>query len=423
MLFDISVYNEYILFFTFIFFIGVGLFIFRSKVVSIIDPLTTHIVWIASHLAFLIGYMYKYGASTLPVFFFVNMLIYVLFYNFFLKNNKVILIAKKEENMNFNIKKVKIIYTTLFILNIFSRMNFFKYMIENPTITSWFLYRFKDMEGRDPLLRIISTGTELYLIFYSFLLYAVLKKQKLLVIIFVTIILGLDVLAGSRSGLINVLFILGLCFFYFKNHFDLKMIGRFNKKATVLMAFAVFAAVIVSSFYSVNSTLSDGVGIVTNRFLASGDGLEYYMNYDGLHKIKSGIDQYIYSIFGIYIKRFTGVNYKNVGLQLSELVLGNLEFTQGANYTFLLQTMVIGYPFFFIYVPCVAYFTAKLRAIKFSSVRLLPLSFFLSATSFLVAEDLEFYILNFISGILVFFIVIYPISKITLKKRVMISTQ
>lgn len=376
-----------------------------------------HIIWISSHLAFLLGFMYKFGASLLPTFFFFNMLLYALCYRYFLKskNSPNFTIDLKANSPILNSLRSISIFVILVLLNLYSKTDFFIYISKNPDIRTWFLYRFIDMQGRNPLYRIIATASTQFLIFYTFLLFFVLRKWKLFVGLTYSFVLILDIVAGGRSILINVIFNLGLCFLYFKSYFRLGQIKKFSLKATLFVGIAVFAAIIVTSFYNSDYSFSDASSMVTNRFLAAGDGLEYYMDYDGLHKIKSGFDQYLYSVFGIYIKRFTGVNYKNIGLQLSELVLGELDYTQGANYTFLLQIMVIGYKYFLLYVPIIAFITARLRSVRFKSTIWLPYSFFISATSFLVAEDLEYWVLNVLSGTLFFLIVIYPLNKITFK--------
>jgi hypothetical protein len=290
-------------------------------------------------------------------------------------------------------------------------------MVQNPNIISWFLYRFVDMQGREPILRIISTATQTFLLYYAFVLYAVVKQWKTFVIISYLLILTLEVLTGSRSALLNIIFSLGLCFFYFKNYFRSDIITKFNKIAVGSVGFAMIAFVMVSAFYTPGYTFIDGMSVTLNRFFAAGDGLEYYMNYNGLVNIKSGVIDYLYSVFGIYIKRFTGAEYKNVGLQLSELVLGDLEFTQGPNYTLPLQVMVLGFQYFILYVPIIAYISARLRSVKFSSINYVPLSFYLSATSFLIVVDIEFWFLNLLSGVLFFYIVLYPLSKLTLRRR------
>ncbi|GGE55684.1 hypothetical protein EV200_10310 [Pedobacter psychrotolerans] len=416
MLFDITNYNQYVLFFSLIFFLGGGVYLFRSNYVSIIDPITMHLIWMAGHLAFLCGYMFKNGVSMLPAFFFLNMLLYTFVYKFFLKRNTIKLFSRKKADDLFKkINRIKIIFIVLLILNIISKINFFKFILSNPDVSSWFMYRFTDMQGRDPLFRILATSSIIFLLFYTFLLFAVMKRWRYFVVIAYGSIIALEVVAGGRSILIGVIFSLGLGIFYFSDYFKITEIKKFTNRSLFFVMLAVLAAILVTSFYSSDYSVKDGFSIVTNRFLAAGDGLEYYMNYDGLHKIKSGLGEYIYSIFGIYIKRFTGEEYKNVGLQLSELVLGELEFTQGSNYTFLLQTMVLGYQFFFIYVPIIAYLSAKLRTVKFKSISFLPLSFFLSSTSYVLSEDIEYWVLLMISGLLVFYFVIYPINKFTFK--------
>jgi hypothetical protein len=416
MLFDITIYNQLVLLVTFITCMLVLLWVFRNNFISIIDPLTLHFIWISSHISFLVAYIYLHGLSILPLFFILILALYAIVYKAFLRKNKTGIISSPVEDFQQKTGITKRIFIVLLLFNLCSKYNMFIYMIQNPNIVSWFLYRFIDMQGRNPILRILSTATQTFLLYYAFVLFAILKKWKTFVAISYLIILLLEVLTGSRSVLLNIIFNVGLCFFYFKNCFEPGTIKKFGRMAVGLSGLAMVAFVGVSAFYSSESTFIDGIGLTVNRFFAAGDGLEYYMNYNGLINIKSGLGEYIYSVFGIYIKRFTGTEYKNVGLQLSELVLGNLEFTQGPNYTLPLQVMVLGFKYFIIYVPCIAYFAARLRSIKFSTINYFPLSFYLSATSFLVVVDIEFWFLNLISGVLFFFLVLYPLSRLTLKK-------
>jgi hypothetical protein len=351
------------------------------------------------------------------LFFIFILLLYTVLYKNFLKKNKIDVIKRPIEDFEHKIKSIKRVFIALVLFNLLAKYNLFLYILNNRDISSWFLYKFVEMQGRDPILRILSTATQIYLLYYAFLMFAVVKRWKFFVVITYLLIICLEVLTGSRSVLLGVIFNIGLCIFYFRSYFNPLAIQKFSRRGLIFSSLALVAFIIVSAFYSENYSLIDGFSIMINRFFAAGDGLEYYMNYNGLVKIKSGIGEFIYSIFGIYIKRFTGEGYKNVGQQLSELVLGDLEFTQGPNYTLLLQVMVIGFQYFLFYVPFIAFVSAKLRAIRFKSINFTSLSYFLSATSFLIVIDLEFWVLNFVSGLLFFFIIIYPLSNFSLKVR------
>lgn len=417
MLFDITIYNQIVLLCTFTTIILILLWVFRNNYISVIDPLTLHFIWIASHLSFLVAYIYKYGFGMLPLFFIFILIFYIIIYQAFLRRNRKGIIDVPIKTFQEKSAITKRIFIVLLILDLLSKYNMFVYMVQNPSIVSWFLYRFIDMQGREPILRILSTATQVFILYYAFVLFAVLKQWKRFVLISYLLILVLEVLTGSRSVLLSIIFNIGLCLFYFKNYFEATVVKKFSKIAVGLAGLAMVAFIMVSAFYSSDYTLVDGIGLTVNRFFAAGDGLEYYMNFKGLTKIKSGIGEYIYSVFGIYLKRFSGTEYKNVGLQLSELVLGDLEFTQGPNYTLPLQVMVLGFQYVLLYVPIIAYFSAKLRAVKFSSINYFPLSFYLSATSFLIVVDIEFWVLNIISGVLFFYIVLYPLSRITYIKH------
>jgi hypothetical protein len=224
----------------------------------------------------------------------------------------------------------------------------------------------------------------------------------------------LKTLVGVRSSLLMFLQSFGLFVFYFD--YSSKYRKRINIFGTVAVGLALFLAAFVSSHYGHDmSNSGEGIKIIANRIAASGDGLEYYMKYDGLHNIASGPYEYFMSIFGIYLKNLRGIDYKNIGTQLSELVIGETHFAQGSNYTFLLQVMVLGYGLFWLYSPVVAYLVMKLRYSLFRSNRWLPLSYFLSSLCFGIATDIEYFVLTLISGSLVYILVIFPVLKIKIK--------
>jgi hypothetical protein len=415
MYFDINNYNPIVLVLSFLLVIAFLLIYFRNNFISIIDPLVLHIIWIASHLAFLFAYINKIGPSYLSLFFVFNTIFYIVFYKLFLINKNL----KKSCNPpeEYNLIKTKYIFIALVVINLISKINFFSYALENRDLASWLLYRFIEKEGRNPLFRILSTASIVYLCYYTFLLVIIKKSWKIICISCLILILLIDVFAGGRSIMLNVIFNLGLSLFFFKDYVSNKIKSRFDLSTIVFILIALMSAITISAFMGSNNGFEDGYKIMLNRIFAAGDGLEYYMTYDGMKYIPSGVSEFVNSVFGIYLKHITGINYKNFGLQLSELMTGNsFDVTEGVNFTFLLQVMVLGYPSFIIYIPIIAFITSKLRFLNFKDKKLMPLSFFLSSTSFYLPLDVEFWILNIISGVLFFLIFIYPISKISLKK-------
>jgi len=225
----------------------------------------------------------------------------------------------------------------------------------------------------------------------------------------------LGIISGGRSSLLAILIFLGMFLFYF----DLtkKYAKRINLWGILGLISALLVAAFVSSKYSQGDTIQDGITMVVNRVAAVADGLEYYMKYDGYENIKSGLHAYFLSIFGIYLHILGGFEYKNVGTQLTELVIGNVSYAQGANYTFLLQIMVIGYYVFIIYTPLIAYFAMKLRYNIPNQLKRLPLSYFLSSSCFLIVTDIEYGILVLVSGILFYILFLYPVLNFNFKNR------
>jgi len=294
----------------------------------------------------------------------------------------------------------------------FSKISFFKYALENPSLSSWFLYRFVDLQGRDPLLRILSTGSEVYFYFFSFILIFFIKKWRFVAIMGVIFALLIGVFSGGRSSLLAALIYLGAFIFYFNNSFPKRFITKINIGGIFMVSLAIFIAIVVSSFYGEETSLMDGFGIIVNRFIAVGDGLEYYMRYNGESHIKTGFSEYFLAVFGVYVKQFTGVEYKNVGTQLTELVVGDVEFAQGSNFVFPLQSVVLGFYAWVIYIPTLAFFVARLRSNRTNSFVLLPLSFFLSFHCFTFATDMEYAILCLVSGLIIYFGIVFPILKL-----------
>jgi hypothetical protein len=408
-MFNVTEYNQILLFSIFVICVLVLSVLLKNKITTIIDPLYFNIFWIAGHVAFILSYMDKYGFELLPCFFLFNIIIHIyVFKSYSVNRNRSDVIKSLIVTIYNNEKKIKLLYFIVLMLTLISKLNFFKYVIENPNINSWFLYRFVDLQGRNWILRILGTGSGVYLYLFSFLLFFCLKKHK--IIVCTMFVLMLNIFSGGRSSLLLFFTSLGMFVFYFNLHH--KLAKQINIVGSIGVILAVFVAVFVSSKYN-QSNISSGISIIINRVAASGDGLEYYMKYDGYEKIKSGPYEYFMSVFGIYVKHILRVEYKNIGTQLTELVKNEeVSFAQGSNYTFLLQVMVIGYWMFFIYSPLIAYIVMKLRYNTFRSFQWMPFSYFLSSSCFLIASDMEYAILVLISGFLVYFIILYPILKI-----------
>ncbi|WP_176141083.1 O-antigen polymerase [Sphingobacterium nematocida] len=387
--------------------------LFKRNFNNLLDPIAMHIFWLSGNIAFLTAYIYRYGISNMPIWFFLFFLTYIFVLKIFLKKVRTGII---DHNMSDKIKektfKIKFVYIVITFIYFFSKISFFKYAMENPSLSSWFFYRFVDLQGRDPVLRILSTGSEVYFYFFSFILIFLIKKWRHLAFIGVVMALLIGVFSGGRSSLLAALVYLGAFIFYFNNLFEKKTITKVNFIGVIMVSFAILVAIVVSTFYEEDMSIVDGFSIIVNRFIAVGDGLEYYMLYNGSTHIKSGLTEYFMAIFGVYVKQFSSIEYKNVGTQLTELVVGDVYFAQGANFVFPLQTMVLGFYSWFIYIPILAAFVALCRSNRTKSFILLPFSFFLSFHCFTFATDMEYALLCLISGVLIYLIVVYPILKI-----------
>ncbi|WP_305037029.1 oligosaccharide repeat unit polymerase [Pedobacter sp. SYP-B3415] len=310
--------------------------------------------------------------------------------------------------------KVKAIFVLISLTFFFSKLPFFQYAIANPSVGTWFLYRFVDLQGRDPFFRILSTGAEVYFYLFSFMLIFLLKTWRKRALILVILALLIGVMSGGRSSVLGGLLYLGTFIFYFNKYFKRKFIQRVNHIGVILVVASLSLAAVISSLYEADASVTDGFKILVNRFIAVGDGLEYYMLYNGPEKIPSGPGQYFLAVFGVYVKGFTNLEYKNVGTQLVELVVGDVSFAQGSNFVFPLQAVVLGRYAWIFYVPLMALTVCWLRRSRSRSFVFLPLSFFFCYHCFTIATDIEYGLLCFISGMLVYFIIIFPVLKLKL---------
>lgn len=396
-------------------------FFFKKKISSILDPLINHFVWIAAHFTFLVVYICKYGISYWPFFFLFTLLLYLLsFYTilrpiescYFTENSSLLL-----EGLYRKKKKIKRLYFLISILMLYSSIDFFKYAIESPNVASWFLYKFVDLQGRDPFLRILGTGISPFFYLFGFINIFIYKESIKLSSFFLFLSVMIQLFAGGRSAFLHFLFSLGAFVLYFNSSFSKSFVSRLNKIGAWFIGVSIILASIVSSFYSESLTFMDGFRIIINRLVAAADGLEYYMNYNGEAKLPTGLWQYFLSIFGVYVKGILGIDYKNVGTQLTELVVGEVDFAQGANYTIFLQTVVFGSFFCILYIPILSFLSAKLRDNRTKSVKKMALSYFYFTTAFTCITDIEYFTLVLISGVICYYAFVWPYFTFTIKHK------
>lgn len=415
-MFDIQNYNILLAFGAFIVIFLFLFLLFKNKSIGIIDPITMHLLWISGNLSFLVTFIDKYGLDYIVILFTLVFVIYIYILSYFLKpiNHQCDI---QEGNLvinTLNSRKIHIIYFVSLSLLIFGKKPMFDFFMSN-NVVSWFLYRYIAIEGGNPFFRMLDTGVTpifLYLTFYNIHIAKKLKKISLIMLIFYSLI---SILAGGRSFLLSLIFTYGGFIAFYRGKFlKKKALTNINKIGSILILLAMLLAMIVSSMYKSDSSIEDGAKIILNRVIATADGMEYYIKYDGIEKLPSGGYDYVMSIFGIYLKRVLGVEYKNVGHQLSELATGvNLEFAQGSNYTLPLQVMVLDYILMPVYVLIIGYICTKMRNIKADeSGSLQIVGFFFFTQCFTLATDPEFFILNVISFYLIYYLVFYWLIKI-----------
>jgi hypothetical protein len=407
---------EYNIYFAFTFFTVIFIFLyltFKNKIIAIIDPLVMHLLWISAFISFLLVFLFKHGLNEFLIIFFFAILGYT-----FLLSKFLIPIKKRKSNFTYdriNISSTKLlcIYSIIIILYTYSQYNFLSYMITH-SIPEWFLYRFIHLQGGEPLARIIRIGANPLFLYLSFLMIFILKKFKFTAWFFLIIYILIGMLSGGRSTLLQIAYSFGLFLFFYKDFFDSRIIKKINIYGTLSIGASIILAMFVTSMYSSDHTLKDGIFIILNRVMAAADGLAYYMLYNGFDNIDQGIYPYIMSIFGIYLKTPLGVEYKNIGHQLTELAAGiPLEFAQGSNYTLPLQVMVLGYYSLPMYVLFSAYLVSKLRNLTpQGSISKQIIIYFLISKSFFIVQDPEYGVLTILSFFTIYLIFIYPILKI-----------
>ena len=183
-----------------------------------------------------------------------------------------------------------------------------------------------------------------------------------MIIILISYVL-IGAFSGGRSSFISIIYSFGLFIYFYYSQFPRNKLKYFNYISCIMIFFGIFIMLYVTSQFS-GFSFNETLRVILNRILANGDGLYYYMKFDGIN-IESGIIPYFMSFAGIYIKRFSNIDYKNIGHQLSELaVSSDLSFAQGANYTIFTQVMVLGYFSALVYIILLTYVTSRFRRLR-----------------------------------------------------------
>lgn len=224
--------------------------------------------------------------------------------------------------------------------------------------------------------------------------------------------LAVTITSGGRSAIISFIVALGGFFFLHRFWLTSRATKNTNIAVGLLYLAAIIVAAIVSSFYAEGDSLTNGLLIIFNRIFAAPDGTEYYLKYGGEINIDSGIGPYLNSIFGIYIQNITGIPYKNIGWQLTELAVGDVEFAQGSNYTILLQAMVFNQYLAPAYGMAAGWLIARLRYLNPSNPWQLFLVYTISIVCFTFSIDAEYFTLLIISATAFYFFIAIPIFRI-----------
>jgi hypothetical protein len=416
MLFDIFEYNIPLAlgFFTLSF--CVLMLLFKKYITSLADPLIYHILWLTSQTTFLVIYAERNSTSVYYFIFLITLVVYIISLVFFFsiynaKKNNIIKKHKLElqQNNYFSHKKWDLVIFVLFVLYLYSNKARFEYILKCRSLAELALYRFVELQGRNPLERILGNSVPIMFFFlFRYIHKNIRKKLSYAVILFVLLI---GIITGGRGMMLSLIFSIGAYVFYYYHEINHEFITKLNKLSVISVILAMIFASIISSMYQTESSVNEGFMIIFNRVFAAPDGIEYYLKYSGDEHIKTGIFPYIFSVFGIYIKNLTGIEYKNIGWQLTELAIGEVSFAQGANYTLLLQAIVFNIYTTPIYAIAIAWIVARFRYLYTRNNLFAPMVFVSSAFSFSIAYDLETFIFFMISSIAIYLVVVYPIIK------------
>lgn len=419
MLFDIFNYSIPLALVSYAFFFGLFIFLFRRLITNYADPLVFHILWLSSQAAFFVIYAEKYSISLFYLIFIFSLVVYVasllLFLPIYAEKKKLIIRVQAELGLQvpqISLMKWRLIVSILFFLFLYSNKSFFQYAITCNSPAELFLYRFVALQGRDAIERILGSAN-FFLLLYLF--YGFHKKISInLSFCLILFVLLFGILSGGRSALIGLIASVGTYVFYFSHEMKRDSINKLNRIALVFICIAMALAVFVSSFYEKNSSLETSLLVIFNRIFAAPDGIEYYLKYFGENNIEMGVIPYFLSIFGIYVKNIIHIDVKNIGWQLTELVVGSVDFAQGSNYTVLLQSVVFNYYLAPIYAVFIAWIVSRLRYIYVLKWPSMVIYFVISNLSFTVATDIEYFIFLILSVFMVYFVIIYPVMKVKL---------
>jgi hypothetical protein len=429
MLFDITQYDQVLAIGLFILFSIALLKLFSPCVTSLFDPLLSHVIWLGSTATLVcLLLINNVGDVEITVIFLFGVTIYIIASSFFMRKYALGdsgLKSEEEEKSSssssyfYSLRYLSdtnyiIIVLVLSLASLYSLSGFFQYLQGVSSYQEVFLYRFVDLQGRDPLLRIIGTGIGPYLNF--FLIGGLFRRGivRRTAITLITINLALGIFSGGRSSFFGIIFIFGQYVFFYRNYIPKSLLKGLNTTGLALIFLGFIIAAFVSSTYQEGTTFSDGLGIIYNRVFAAADGIEYYVKYGGSNKLNTGIDSFFVSVFGIYMKRFLDMpEVKNVGWQLTELALGTeVPFAQGANYSFLLQGVILSPYLVPLYSIIIAFAAAKLRYSSSKKALYQPVQFFLSTSAISMVSDMELYIFTLLCGLSCFYLFVLPVLLI-----------
>lgn len=405
-------YNPTILFGSMAIFSIVIILLFRKKISSLIDPLLLHLIWCASSLALLFGYFSKAGPNVDGLLFMSVYAIYLIgLYAFSSSKTTNYEILRKELYHHKNTK----LFLLCLGLNVVSRYEFISFALSSSSIIEWFLYRFKQVEGRNVVQYILQLGARPFFLYYTFILLKTKPSWRWYVSIILILNVLLDVVAGGRSSIISLMLAFGYFIHRFSPFFSKQRLRKLNVYGVLAVLVALTIGAAVTSLYQKDSTFEDGVLSMGNRLLAAGDGLEMYLTNNGSVFIKSGIGEYIKSVFGIFIKRVVDIQTQSVGWQLYELENGVVvPFAVGPNYILPLQAFVLGKLYIVPYSLFIGFLVSFLRGnyLTRTFVRSQPLSFVFGLICFEPASDIELFVLSLFGCICVFCCFIFPFQKL-----------
>ncbi|MEZ0609314.1 oligosaccharide repeat unit polymerase [Fibrella sp. WM1] len=388
-----------------------AIFLVRKRISSLIDPLNFHILWCASGLALLTGYFWSVGINVDGFLFVVVYIAYIVGLSLFLgKPDNDVTGLQRELDDPRNTK----LFLVCLALNVVSRYEFITYAITSPSLVEWFLYRFKQIEGRSIPQYILQLGARPFFLYYLFMLLKTQRKWRVYLIAVLLVNVFLDIVAGGRSSVISLLLAYGFFVYRFSPLFPQQTLKRLNIYGAVAVGLALTVGATVTSYYRPDSSFEEGILSIANRLLAAGDGLEMYLANNASAYIPTGLNEYVKSVFGIFIKRVVDVQTQSIGWRLYELENGiEVPFAVGPNYILPLQAFVLEKYLAIPYALFISFWVAFLRGNAFSRrfISSRPLIFILGLLSFEPALDLELFILTLSGCLFVYFVILLPVRR------------